>query len=125
VSSLVCSPNGIFLAGAVGSTVKIWRASDGSLEKAVTGCRRVSSISFSPNGKLVASGDHDGDGIEVRIRTADGRNVAVHAFEKDEEGNSTACVTSIAFAPNGQTLASGGHGDECGFIFLWDTREFV
>jgi WD40 repeat protein len=126
-SSLVYSSNGIFLASVVDSAIKIWRASDGSLEKDLGG-RHSNSVYLSPNGKLVASGDDDG--VEVQIRTISGRNVAAHAFEEDEQGNSTACVNSVAFTSNGQTLASGGRHDdgfrvEQGFIFLWDTRKYA
>jgi WD40 repeat protein len=52
----VYSPNGIFLASCVENTVKIWRSFDGSLEKALRG-DSIFSASFSPNGKLTASGD--------------------------------------------------------------------
>jgi WD40 repeat protein len=131
-SSLVYSSNGIFLASVVDfivdSAIKIWRTSDGSLEKDLGGSDDV-SISLSPNGKLVASGNNEGG--EVQIRTMDGREVAAHACEEVKEGNSTACVNSVAFTPDGQTLASGGcrnrpdGGLEQGFIFLWDTRKFV
>jgi WD40 repeat protein len=122
LSSLAYSPNGIFLAGAVDSTVKMWRASDGSLEKDLGGWGLDSSISFSPNGKLVASFEDD----VVRIRNTDNGEVAVHSFEEDEEDNSIACADSVAFAPDGQTLASGGtHGNVHGFIFMWDARKFL
>ena len=45
----------------------------------------------------------------------------VHQHYEDEDG-SPARVHSVAFTPDGQTLASGG--DE-GNIFLWDTRMFL
>jgi WD40 repeat protein len=99
-SSLVYSSSGIFLASVVDSAIKIWRASDGSLEKDLGGSDDVSvSLSLSPNGKLVGSCDFDG--VEVQIRTVGGRNVAPHAFQEDDErDDSRAVVRSVAFAPN-------------------------
>jgi WD40 repeat protein len=121
--SLVYLSNGVFLASVVDDTIKIWRASDGSLEKDL-GDGYPDLVSFSSsNGKLVASYDDD---EKVRIRTVDDREVAVHAFEEDERGYSFVGVNSVAFTPNGQTLASGGsHHNGGGIIFLWDTRKFV
>ncbi len=65
-SDLVCSPNGIFLAAVVDcATSKIWRASDGSLERGVGG-RHSASVSFySPNGKLVAIGGNHCTDVEL------------------------------------------------------------
>jgi WD40 repeat protein len=57
VDSLVYSPNGLFLASIVNSSVKIWRASDGSLVHTLGGHLSASACSFFPNGKLVAFGE--------------------------------------------------------------------
>jgi WD40 repeat protein len=130
-SSLIYSPNGIFIAAVVDSTVKTWRASDGSLETDIAGRHGV-SVSFSPNGKLVASGDCD-DGT-VRLWTINDRDANCLAVspsvcryetgeeDEDEEDERAAPVNSVAFTPNGENLASGG---EDGNNFLWDTRKFL
>jgi WD40 repeat protein len=52
---LVISPNAFLLLSLGGGTVKIWRASDGTLEKTLIG-HGIGCASFSPNGELVASG---------------------------------------------------------------------
>jgi WD40 repeat protein len=123
--SLVHSPNGNFHASVGDDAVKTWHASDGSLEKTL-GDHDVLSASFSPNGKLLASGDIDGS---VRLWTANDENadclaVSPHVhLREDEDGDDTeAPVNSVAFALNGQNLASGGQD---GTIFLWDTRKFL
>jgi WD40 repeat protein len=113
---------GIFLASLNCYKVKMWRASDGSLEQELGGSHFVSSISFSPNGKLMALGCRDNGG--VRLRTMNNKCVAVHNFEEDVAGDSTASFQPVAFSPNGQTVAAGGEvlfeGD-C--ILLWDIRK--
>ena len=111
--------------------MKIWRASDGSLEKDISCTDRIFSASFSPNGQLLASGDVDGALRLWNINDRDANCLAVsphvHRYEDDDdddhdEDDLTACVNSVAFTPNGQNLASGSQD---GNIFLWDTRKFL
>jgi WD40 repeat protein len=104
----------------VDPTVMTWHASDGGLKKDEGG---HASVSFSPNGKLVASGGNNCTHAELwTANNRDPNGLAVHGCKEDEEGNSTACAILVAFATNGQTLASGGTNDKgkdsC--IFLWD-----
>jgi WD40 repeat protein len=127
--SLAYSRNGIYLASVGDQTVKIWRASDGSLEKVLRG-HNFLTASLSPNGKLVASGEYDGSGA-VRlwsVNDGDANYFAVsphfhrHEWEDEDGGTVTMSnVRSIAFTPNGQNLASAGDDG----IFLWDTHEFL
>ena len=127
--SLVYSPNGNLLASVCGD-IEIYRLSDGSLEKTLTNPFCISSCAFSPNGELVASGNENG---LVRLWNMNDRDdncclagsPHMHRDEYDEdidEDDLMEDVGSVAFTPNGQTLASGGQD---GTIFLWDTRPFL
>ena len=127
VFSLMYSPDGIFLASVEGSAIRIWRASDGSLEKVVRG-NSMFCAAFSPNGKLVASTDCDGRVRLWNIDDQDADSLAVsphahrHEADVEDDNDLTACIHTVAFTHNGQNVASGG--DE-GNIFLWDTRKFL
>lgn len=64
--------------------------------------RSISAISFSPDGTLLAGGDH-GNGKATLWTTSDWKQREIF------EGHS-GLIASLAFAPNGQLLASGGEG---------------
>jgi WD40 repeat protein len=131
---VVYSPNGNFLASLGCCTLRIWRLSGGSLEKALIGHNYFSTC-FSPNGKLLASGDNVGTVRLSTMNDLDANCLAVspyiHRFEEDDDDDDDddsdddddlgAYVCSVNFSPNGQNLASGGYD---GNIFLWDTRKF-
>ncbi len=73
----------------------------------------VSDAAFSPDGLLVATGDHTGT-----IQLWDPKTGEVHATL---EGH-TANVTSLAFSKDGLFLVSGG---EDGRAFVWDLQRGV
>ena len=70
------------------------------------------SASFSPDGRLLASGDHNGI---VRIWNVQERRIVAQL-----EGHSAA-VGSLKFSPDSQTLVSGGNDD---LINLWDVSNW-
>ena len=128
--SLVYSLNGSLLASVWEDTVSIWRVSDGSLVNSVKS-QHNGSATLSPNGKLVATGCEGGPGVALLWSINDGAaNILagcpyVHCNEDDnddEDNDEPEGIISLAFATNGQTLATGG---EDGNIFLWDTRKFL
>jgi WD40 repeat protein/serine/threonine protein kinase len=73
--------------------------------------RYVSSITFSPDGKTLASG-----GSSFRLWDATTGRALGEPLRINDGGNSHS-VKSVAFSPDGKTLASGG---EDGTVRLWD-----
>lgn len=112
--------------GRLDFTVKIWNTEDGTLHRAFAkpdvtrnlkwqpaslGYYRIFSancVAFSPDGKLLASGDDEGFIRLWNVET--GEEVAVL---KGHEAN----VMSVAFSPNGKHMATGSLDDT---VKIWD-----
>lgn len=72
---------------------------------------RVDGMAFSPDGRLLAAALNAGP--VVLWETRSGRELARYDWGLDE-------ATCIAFAPDGLTLAVGGHINTAGRVVLWD-----
>jgi RNA polymerase sigma factor (sigma-70 family) len=130
------SPDGKTLASAGGDgTIKLWETATGKVRASLTGHKStVNSVAFSPDGKTLASGslryaDQPNDGQatvpytdEIKLwDVASGKNTLTL-------GGEAGVVQSVAFSPDGKTLASGSlrFGDTpqqfSGEVVLWDVE---
>ena len=112
VMSLAFSSDGATVLSASGearvpveardNTIRLWRVSDGTHLKTLTGHERaVVTAAFSPDGQLVASASLDAKLVLWRV--ADGEPVEVHTEPET-------AMLSVGFSPDGRYLVSGQGG---------------
>ena len=101
---------------ATRKTVRLWNpATDQPVGAPLHAQTGVTSVAFSPNGKLLASGGLDGT---VRVwNPATGQPVGAPIQAGAQNG-----VVTVAFSPDGKLLASAG-GD--GTVTLWQVSPFA
>jgi RNA polymerase sigma factor (sigma-70 family) len=107
VYTVAISPNGKLLAaGGWGGPVYILDRADGRVVHKLTNRRnRFNAVAFSPDGKLLASGSNVADGV-VLWDVATGKLVRELIRAKQDTVWSSPGPQPLAFAPDGQTLAT-------------------
>jgi len=91
--------------------IDLWRLVDGKHFLTVSGHEAcVSSLDFSPDGKILASGGYDKLVKFWDVQTGD------CLYKLDQH---TGSVCSVSFSPDGQILASGGSDRS---ICLWNAN---
>jgi len=121
VNSVAFSPDGKTLAsGSSDGTVRLWdvatRQQIGTPLTSHTG--GVLSVAFSPDGKTLASGSND-DTVQlwdVATRQQIGTPLTGNSDGGSGDGDSGDGVSSVAFSPDGKTLATGSVST----LRLWD-----
>lgn len=107
ITAVAFAPDGGRVAAAAGARTAVWAVRGGALPHTQAHESDVYALSFSPDGRRLATGDHKG---VVRVWRLGTRKAAVLI---GHEGT----VKSVAFAPDGRSLVSGGD-DETARI--WD-----
>jgi WD40 repeat protein len=107
INDISFSLNGLLALACEDGTVTLWTVDGNEFETFHAHGGEVTSVSFSPDGKILASASDDGT---VKLWSIEGREL--HTFE-----GHTDAVNSVSFSPDGKILASASTD---GTIILWN-----
>jgi RNA polymerase sigma factor (sigma-70 family) len=115
INNLAFSPDGKVLASASWAWGKdvahLWDAESGRELRPLVGAPRLQALAFSPDGKWLAGAGYDLDWKIYMWEVNTG--LKVRTFP----GHISEGIWSVAFAPDGRSIASGGKNSS---ILLWD-----
>lgn len=101
VMCVAFSPNSRALVVCEQRKISFWDVSSGAATARFDGCARC--VSFSPDGRTLATGDYDGT-----IQLWDVLTHKVVATLQGHKGDTGEGIWCVAFSPNGKVLATGG-----------------
>jgi WD40 repeat protein len=112
ISALVFAPDGqTLVSGSYDRSVKVWERGSGKLLYHLLGhTDKIQAIAIHPSGQILASASRDG------IRLWNLQTGELLRFLSSADGGHKDWVRSLAFSPDGLTLASGGFDKK---IMLW------
>jgi WD40 repeat protein len=113
------SSDGRVLAASFGKAIALWQVDTGQQTAMLQGhTDTVANLAFSPDGRLLASSTSNNIDETIRLWdvTSGQQKVILQAPYFQGTELITGAITSIAFSPNGRTLASA---DKNGVIYFW------
>jgi WD40 repeat protein len=124
--SLAYSPDGKILASAGGSAVQLWNAHTGEPVRTLRPTRGgIFAVAFTTDAKSIIGGGSPGNHSAGQVTVWDVATGTIRQFFESE----ALIVQSVAVAPDGKTIASGGDGPRRPFpienrnvsaVSLWD-----
>lgn len=114
----------LVVSGGEDGKVRLWNSDNGKQVRSFEGLNRnASSVCFSPDGSKIAAADME-DSIRQNVPKPDGLNDTIRIWEvatgKELTVFRTPLTHSIAFSPDGKTLASA---DRAGTVHLWNVED--
>jgi WD40 repeat protein len=122
VQTVAFSPDGLWIAGAVGRRIRLWDAAGKFIADWEGPDETITTLAFSPDGKTLASGSRDGVSVWL-WRVADGEPILLIPDALDG-----CTIEALAFLPDNHTVAVAGidwmaTGGSNGAISLWNIAE--
>src|SRR5206468_12793616 len=103
--------SGVVASGATDGSLRLWRADATALPTLRAHTAAVTSLAFSPDGKLLVSGGSDSVAFIWNVATGQ----KLHTLGGHQSG-----ITSVSLSPDGtRALTAGADGD----VRIWRVRD--